>query len=192
MSTLSPEAVLLATFNLLKDWYLSDLSKSYLDLTSNLKPVYTPIEMAERSITIHRLISFFELVSKGALDGVYSRDIILDRLKGEFDNILRMAEQLRLEDRLPNVLDILNNKSKEVLPILLFPADPDEFKSKFIEVGSASIMIFYSNGKVFIEKWLKEKFSESSNVIGNLRSRPKFRLGEWQALGISRIEVSIP
>ena len=33
--------------------------------------------------------------------------------------------------------------------------------------------------------------SSTSNVIGNLRSRPEFRAGKWQARGIASLRVTI-
>ena len=39
--------------------------------------------------------------------------------------------------------------------------------------------------------WNAYRFKESSGVLGNLKSRPQFRNGEWQKLGIEKVLVSI-
>jgi hypothetical protein len=78
-----------------------------------------------------------------------------------------------------------------VLPIELVPADPSDFKDALLRSRKATIEIIYSNGSTEQMDWDAERFSPSSNVIGNLRSRPEFRQGEWQKRGILRICVRV-
>lgn len=82
--------------------------------------------------------------------------------------------------------------SFETLVINLSPNDPKEFSRLFQEKGHATIRTFYTNGTHVDKEWRKRDFKQTSNVIGNLRSRPEFRQDEWQKRGISHIEVFIP
>ena len=56
---------------------------------------------------------------------------------------------------------------------------------------TAYITVFYKNGTSKQKTWNAHRFKESSGVLGNLRSRPEFRNGEWQKLGIQKGLVSI-
>ncbi len=79
----------------------------------------------------------------------------------------------------------------EYLPITLIPADPDQFKSALLKSRRAEIVTTYQNGEEKRRLWKAPHFTESSNVIGNLRSRPDFRAGQWQANGIERVTVRV-
>lgn len=85
-----------------------------------------------------------------------------------------------------------NGKGRDVLPIFLNPSDPAEFRHAFIAKGYAIMSIYFANGQVKEDEWLCQRFGPSSNVIGNLRSKKKFRSGEWQQLGITKVIVKIP
>ncbi len=78
-----------------------------------------------------------------------------------------------------------------VLPIILNPERSEDFKRALLINRMAEIEIFYVDGKKQIEIWNARSFKTSSDVIGNLRSRPKFRQGKWQELGIKKIHVSV-
>ncbi|NJM10418.1 MAG: hypothetical protein HC883_06100 [Bdellovibrionaceae bacterium] len=77
------------------------------------------------------------------------------------------------------------------LPIELEPSNVSEFGQRLLETKAAVISIFYKNGTNEERAWNAEKFTVSSDVIGNLRSRPQFRQGEWQKRGISHVKVKI-
>jgi len=83
------------------------------------------------------------------------------------------------------------NHSSTILPIELNPSGEDEFKRKLLLTKKAYITTFYSNGTNEKKPWTANSFRESSGVIGNLRSRPEFRNGEWQKRGIIKVFVSI-
>jgi hypothetical protein len=85
-----------------------------------------------------------------------------------------------------------NGRGRDVLPIILNPSDPDEFRHAFIAKGRAMMSIYFADGRVETEEWLCQRFGPTSNVIGNLRSKSKFRSGEWQRLGITKVIVTIP
>lgn len=77
------------------------------------------------------------------------------------------------------------------LPIFLNPADPDVFKQELLVSKRAVIETFYTDGRVEYKKWNASKFSASSNVFGNLRSRPEFRSGNWQSRNIVKVHVKV-
>jgi hypothetical protein len=78
-----------------------------------------------------------------------------------------------------------------VLPITLSPENSVDFKMALLIYRAAEIETFYTDGRREKSIWKANKFKESSNVFGNLRSRPEFRKGRWQELGIEKIHVSI-
>lgn len=84
-----------------------------------------------------------------------------------------------------------NGLGRDVLPIVLNPPDPEEFRNAFIAKGRAIVTIHFVGGKHEEEEWLCQRFGPSSNVIGNLRSKAKFRSGVWQKLNIEKVVVTI-
>jgi hypothetical protein len=81
--------------------------------------------------------------------------------------------------------------SQDVLPITLDPASNVEFKKALLETRLAWITIMYIDGNNSLHPWRAHNITLDSNIIGNLRSRPCFRAGEWQRRGIMRVCVSI-
>lgn len=77
------------------------------------------------------------------------------------------------------------------LPITLIPSDVDAFKRALLRSRVAEIIITYVDGRVGRKRWNALRFSDSSNVIGNLRSRPNFRSDQWQAEGIEKVTVRV-
>lgn len=84
-----------------------------------------------------------------------------------------------------------SNYSSTILPIELNPNDESEFKRKLLSKRRAYITTIFANGQKEKKIWNAYSFSESSDVIGNLRSRLEFRKGEWQKRGIIKVYVSI-
>ena len=82
-------------------------------------------------------------------------------------------------------------KFNEILPISLAPPHPDEFKARLLESREAVIEVYYSNGNVDQKTWNAHRFRETSNIFGNLRSRPEFRQGRWQEMGIVKVHVRV-
>ena len=81
--------------------------------------------------------------------------------------------------------------SAGVLPITLDPSDPSAFKSALLKSKKAEIEVFYKSNEVEVREWNADRFKESSNVFGNLRSRTEFRAGVWQSNGIVKIHVRV-
>lgn len=84
-----------------------------------------------------------------------------------------------------------SNYSSTILPIELNPSGESEFKRKLLITKQAFITTYYANGTSERKKWRANSFRETSGVLGNLRSRPEFRNGKWQELGIIKVFVSI-
>ena len=72
-----------------------------------------------------------------------------------------------------------------ILPIELNPSSESDFKRRLLLTKTAYITIL-QNGTSKQKVWNAQRFRESSGVLGNLRSRPEFRNGEWQKLGIEK------
>lgn len=78
-----------------------------------------------------------------------------------------------------------------ILPITLEPPQSAEFKRQLLACRHAEITTFYNDGRVEHHPWDATRFSEGSNVMSNLRSRPEFRSGAWQQSGIVKVHVRI-
>ena len=76
------------------------------------------------------------------------------------------------------------------LPIVFEPAG-DSFRQRLLQEGEAWITEFYRDGAVKRLHWNAGNMSETSNVIGNIRSRPRYRKGNWERLGIESLRVSV-
>ncbi|PIV17100.1 MAG: hypothetical protein COS42_06560, partial [Flavobacteriales bacterium CG03_land_8_20_14_0_80_35_15] len=87
----------------------------------------------------------------------------------------------------PRIIDYSNG----ILPIELKPSSESDFKRRLLLTKTAYITTFYKNGTSKQKIWNAQRFKESSGVLGNLRSRPEFRNGEWQKLRIEKVLVSI-
>ena len=85
----------------------------------------------------------------------------------------------------------ITDYSGETLPIQLNPSSESEFKRRLLAARTAYITTFYKDGTSEQELWNANRFKETSSVLGNLRSRPKFRNRKWQELGIKKVYVSI-
>ena len=77
------------------------------------------------------------------------------------------------------------------LEIELTPADKQEFLKQLLIRKVAYITTFYENGTQEKKIWRVYQLKEDSDVIGNLRSRPEFRNGEWQKRGIIKVSVTL-
>lgn len=78
-----------------------------------------------------------------------------------------------------------------VLTITLEPSSPEAFKDELLRTKQAWIVETYLDGSEKVRLWNAERISRSSNIIGNLRSRPEFRVGTWQRNGLVSVLVSI-
>ncbi|WP_026811204.1 MULTISPECIES: type I restriction enzyme HsdR N-terminal domain-containing protein [Flavobacteriaceae] len=148
-------------------------------------------------------------LTKKLLDENYQA-IILELIKQDFldeydgELIESVLENLTVEIRAKNALPKQSELPKRefskqrivdysngILPIELNPSTEYEFKRRLLLTKTAYITTFYKNGTSKQKVWNANRFRETSGVLGNLRSRPEFRNGEWQKLGIEKVLVSI-
>ena len=77
------------------------------------------------------------------------------------------------------------------LPIALDPPSPEAFRDALLVARRAWIVEVHRDGRRIVQPWEARNISMSSNVIGNLRSRPRYRKDAWKRLGIESVLVSI-
>ncbi len=82
-------------------------------------------------------------------------------------------------------------RTGEILPITLDPPGPEDFKRKLLATQNAEVLVYYADGRIDRRPWKAQKFTVTSNVIGNLRTRPEFRQGKWQAEGIVKVHARV-
>jgi len=110
---------------------------------------------------------------------------------GKYDAVAVEAEPSIEYEFSEKATEPLSTSSSSQLPIYLVPSDPTTFKKELLRTRRADIKITYVNGHERIKPWNVSNLSASSNVLGNLRSRPQFRQGKWQQLGITKVTVQI-
>ena len=82
-------------------------------------------------------------------------------------------------------------RSRGPLPIKLDPPRQEDFLKMLLRTKRARIVEFYHDGRTKEQPWDARNMSSSSNVIGNIRSRQRYRAGVWQQHGIVRLRVTI-
>ena len=80
---------------------------------------------------------------------------------------------------------------RHTLPIELDPSPQTVFLKELLRTKRAWIVELHRDGGYEVRLWEATKMSASSSVVGNLRSRPRYRAGKWQRLGIASLRVSI-
>ena len=84
-----------------------------------------------------------------------------------------------------------NATAAATLPIILDPMNSRAFLQALLRTREAWLEVSYDDGRKEVRRWDASRMSASSNVIGNLRSRPEFRAGRWQERGIVQVRASI-
>ena len=77
------------------------------------------------------------------------------------------------------------------LPITLDPPNSADFLDALLRTKKAWIEVTYQDGRTEVKPWNAGNMSPTSNVIGNLRSRPEFRNGAWQRNGLASVRAAI-
>ena len=95
------------------------------------------------------------------------------------------------ETNTPSVRRMRRAGQGSTLPITLDPENSADFLAALLRTKEAWLEVSYSDGRKEVRRWDASLMRPSSNVIGNLRSRPKFRSGTWQNNGIASLRVSI-
>lgn len=83
------------------------------------------------------------------------------------------------------------SEKETILPIELNPNNNEVFLETLLKTKSAIITTFYKNGTKESKIWNAERMTANSNVIGNLRSRPEYRNGNWQKANIEKVLVEV-
>ena len=83
------------------------------------------------------------------------------------------------------------NQQGPTLPITLEPPNSEDFLAALLRTKKAWIEVTYRDGRKEVRPWNATQMKSTSNVRGNLRSRPEFRNGAWQQNGIASLKVSI-
>ena len=108
-------------------------------------------------------------------------------------NYLRSLLPEQLEETDPSGLTQTDTSKgidgPDTLPIEFEPAG-DGFRKRFLQEGEAWITEIYRDGAQERLHWNARNMSETSNVIHNLRSRPRYRKDNWKRLGIASLRVS--
>ena len=84
-----------------------------------------------------------------------------------------------------------NRIQEDVLPIRLIPSPAESFREALLREKRAWIVETHRDGRQVVRRWEAGNMSAASNVIGNLRTRPRYRKGAWKQLGIESLTVSI-
>lgn len=118
-----------------------------------------------------------------------SQDFLEDkRSKDITEGLNVLLENQNYIDGFDNFYDSRNTK---VLPIEFIPNDISEFKQLLLKSKEAKITVFYNGNTKDSKIWKANRFSETSDLIGNLRSREEFRQGKWQESNIRYVKVEI-
>jgi hypothetical protein len=86
-----------------------------------------------------------------------------------------------------NSTGIISDTQK--LQIEFVPSDEELFKQELIKTKEAGRTWYYSNGKTKTDYWHADKFTENSNLRGNIMSNNTIR--QWKTLGIVKIKFEI-
>lgn len=84
---------------------------------------------------------------------------------------------------------LLNNG--KVLPIEFIPNDKEKFIEILLQKKQARYDIIYQNGSKETKQWNITRLSETSSLVGNIRSREEFRQGEWQEKNIKLVRFYV-
>lgn len=91
----------------------------------------------------------------------------------------------------PETPDSTTDRGDDTLPITLDPPDAEAFRVALLRSRQARIFEIYRDGRTIERRWNARSMSASSNVIGNLRSRSRYRRGNWKRLGIDSLTVAV-
>lgn len=75
-------------------------------------------------------------------------------------------------------------RSDGLLPITYEIEPPEAFLAHFVERKVAYIEERYADGRTEVREWRALQLTRESNLANNIRSRPQYRQGTWQAAGL--------
>ena len=159
---------------------------------NNLPTMFNQITIARNSLM--HFIPFNEIKAQTAfLQMIQIAEYFqMDELKESLINLRKntIKEETITTIQKEDLNKRIDNSSK-ILRIELNPSDVDEFKRLLLIKRRAYITTHYNNQEPIRREWNANNMTENSTIIGNLRSRNKFRAGNWQKNNISHVYVSI-
>ena len=98
---------------------------------------------------------------------------------------------ISIEKEAEQPIKTIVSEKDSVLPIELIPNNNEDFLEILLKTKTATITTIYKNGTKESKIWKAERMKANSDVIGNLRSRPEFRNGNWQKANIVKVVVEV-
>jgi len=92
------------------------------------------------------------------------------------------------ESVIVRLMDSAEGISEKKPHLSFFPVDENEFKRELIKSKEAEIVIYKNNDIREVTHWKAKRFSETSNLRGNLWSG---MLRDWKSKGITKVDLSI-
>lgn len=83
------------------------------------------------------------------------------------------------------------NNSGEKVEYIFYPPDESEFKKQLLQSKFAHIKIIFQNGREEYKTWNASRFTEDSNLRGNINSKTWFRQDYVQKYGVVKAIFSI-
>jgi len=109
---------------------------------------------------------------------------VISRLLDFYEN--HQFQDINTDESTP--LSHLEIRTFGKLEINFFPSDLTEFKSMLLANKQAWVMLYRQDGSKDIHQWNAMRFTERSDVLGNLRSG---YLRGWRDKGIVKADVAI-
>ena len=131
-------------------------------------------------------------VIKKHLNTRFSEEVVENVLENVQIRVeVKKQNPTKITEKMNTVLPKTHSNNGDVLNIELKPAEQDNFKTLLLQKKRANIITYYADDRVEKKIWDASNMSESSNILGNLRSRPEYRNGEWQKRGIIKVVCEI-
>ena len=139
--------------------------------------------------TIEISSNLYERLGKLAQTFETPQDVII-RILDSFEVVGSKIESDRIVNK---ATSILKNESQNVkrynkLDINFFPPDLIQFKSLLLKEKQAWVLLHMVDGSKNLHQWNTSRFSETSDVLGNLRSG---YLRDWRDKGIISADIAI-
>ena len=106
-------------------------------------------------------------------------------------SLLPPVEETDEESEIDPAQAATEDADTDALPVVLKPSPASAFRTALLRQRHAWIVEIYRDGRREIRRWNASRMSESSGILGNLRSRPRYRKGASEQLGLKSLIVSI-
>ncbi len=115
---------------------------------------------------------------------------VITRLLDSCEKVGSKIENNRIVNEATSILrnEPQNVRRYNKLDINFFPPDLDQFKTLLLERNLAWVLLHMVDGSKKLHQWNTSRFSETSDVLGNLRSG---YLRDWRDKGIISADIAI-